>query len=447
MTPELPVAIGPDGPIATGRTNRRLRLVVVCPHFEPDTAPTGAVISRIVRELAARGHELHVVTALPWYRTHALEPGWGGRAIRTDRTDWGTVRRLHPFPGTDRRDLARRAVGFIGFSALCAWAGVGAGGWLRRVDAVIAMSPPLTLGLTGRLIAWTHRAPLVFNIQDVFPDAAVATGAITNRAVIELAGRLERLSYRLADAVTVLSNDLRANVVAKLPARRAATVHTIPNFVDAERVRPGDRMTSYRAQLGIGDEPVVLYAGNIGFSQSLELVVDAARRLPDVTFLVNGDGAARPALEAQAAGLPNVRIAGFVAEHRLGELLATGDVHVVPLRRGLGSVSVPSKTYTILAAGRPVVAAVDAGSEVAHILAASGAGLTVPAEDSNAFVAAVAELVADPERAAAMGERARTWVLGAASPQAVAVAYERLVEHLGAGRGRLRRPGKRVTHR
>lgn len=431
MSAELQAPIGSDRPIAAGGTARRLRLVVVCPHFEPDTAPTGAVMSRIVRELAARGHELHVVTALPWYRTHSVESGWGGRAVRTDRTDWGTVRRLHPFPGTDRTNLLRRAAGFIGFSALGVWAGLGAGGWLRRVDAVIAMSPPLLLGLTGRFVAWTHRAPLVFNVQDVFPDAAVATGAITNRAVIELAARLERLTYRLSDAVTVLSDDLRANVVAKLPPRRAKTVHTIPNFVAADRVRPADRMTPYRAELGIGDEPVVLYAGNIGFSQSLELVVDAARRRPDVTFLFNGDGSARPALEVSAAGLPNLRIAGYVPEPRLGELLATGDIHVISLRRGLGSVSVPSKAYTILAAGRPLVAAVDAGTEVVRILAASGAGLAVAADDSDAFVAALDELLADPKRAATMGARGRTWVLGAASPPAVALAYERLVERLG----------------
>ena len=117
----------------------------------------------------------------------------------------------------------------------------------------------------------------MFNIQDVFPDAAVATGAITNRRVIAAASWLERLSYRRADAVTVLSDDLAANVRAKLPASRAATVHMIPNFVDTDRIRPADRLTPYRRELGIGDEPVVLYAGNVGFSQSLDL---RARRGP-----------------------------------------------------------------------------------------------------------------------------------------------------------------------
>ena len=225
--------------------DRPLRLVVLGPHVAPDTAPTGRVLTRIVAELAARGHELHVVAALPWYRRHAIEPGWSGRLIRREPTPWGSIRRVHPFPGDDRGNLVRRAAGFAGFSILAAWAGLSAGGRFRRVDAVIAMSPPLTLGLTGRLIAWSHRAPLVFNIQDVFPDAAVETGAITNRGVIAVASWLERASYRAADAVTVLSNDLRANVTGKLPPRRAATVHTIPNFVDtdAHRARrPDDRL-------------------------------------------------------------------------------------------------------------------------------------------------------------------------------------------------------------
>jgi colanic acid biosynthesis glycosyl transferase WcaI len=413
-------------------SGRPLRIVVLGPHAEPDTAPTGRVLSRIVEELAARGHELHVVAALPWYRRHAIEPGWAGRLVRRETTPWGTVRRVHPFPGGDKRNLRRRAAGFAGFSLLAGWAGLAAGGWFRRADAVIAMSPPLTLGLTGRIVAWSHRASLVFNIQDVFPDAAAATGAITNRPILRVAASLERLSYRCADAVTVLSDDLRANVAAKVPRRRAGTVHTIPNFVDTTRIVPGDRMTPYRRELGIGTEPVLMYAGNIGYSQPVELLLDVARRLPHVTVLINGEGTARAAIEQRAAGLANVRFAGYVPEARLAELLATGDVHAVVLRRGLASVSVPSKAYSILAAGRPVVAAIDPGTEIPHLLEASGGGIAVPPDDVEAFCAAAARLLADPVAAAAMGDRARCWVVAAASPQAVAASYESLIRSLDA---------------
>ena len=413
---------------------RPLHLIMLCPHFDPDTAPTGRVISRIVAELADRGHRIDVVTSLPWYRAHRIEPGWTGRLTRSERTPWGTIRRVHPFPGADKRNLARRLVGFVGFTALAGWAGLGAGGWFRRADAVIAMSPPLTMGITGRLVAWSHRARLVFNVQDVFPDAAVATGAITNRTLIAAARRLERASYRLADAVTVLSDDLRDNVAAKLPALRAGTVSTIPNFVDTDRIHPADRMTAYRAELGIGPEPVLLYAGNVGFSQSVELVVEAARRLPGISVVINGEGSALPDVRQRATGLTNVHFAGYVPDDRLGELLATGDVHAVPLRRGLAAVSVPSKTYSILAAGRPVVAAIDLGTVVPQILDESGAGIAVPPDDPDRFAGAVAELTGDLARSQRMGQAGRAWVTGHASPAAVAERYELLVSELGAGR-------------
>jgi colanic acid biosynthesis glycosyl transferase WcaI len=135
-------------------------VVVLCPHFVPDNAPTGTVMTRIVDELAALGHTVHVVTALPWYRDHAIADGWTGSWVRRETTEWGSITRVHPFPGDDKSNLARRAVGFVAYSALAGLQGVRAGGWFRRADVVIAMSPPLTLGLTGWIVATLRRAPL-----------------------------------------------------------------------------------------------------------------------------------------------------------------------------------------------------------------------------------------------------------------------------------------------
>jgi colanic acid biosynthesis glycosyl transferase WcaI len=412
-----------------------MRIVVLCPHFDPDTAPTGVVMTRLVHELANRGHELHVVTSLPWYRSHRIEPEWSGRWSATEATPWGSVTRVHPFPGGDKSNIARRALGFAGFSALAGVAAMRAGGFLRRADAVLAMSPPLSLGLTGWLVGAVRGAPMVFNVQDIFPDAAIRTGAIRNRRVIAFASWLERATYRRAAAVTVLSDGLRANVAAKVGDARHDTVRVIPNFVDTDAIRPLPRSTPYRDELGIGDEPVVLYAGNVGFSQSLELVVEAARRMPDVTFLINGDGAAQAELERSAAAVRNVRFAGYQPASRLGEVLASGDVHVVPLRAGLGDVSVPSKTYSSLAAGRPVVASIDLDSEIPRLLAEAGAGIAVAAADADAFTAALRSLVEDPARAATMGAAGRRWAEREASPSAVGVAYDHLLREV-AGPGR-----------
>jgi colanic acid biosynthesis glycosyl transferase WcaI len=410
-----------------------VKIVVLCPHFEPDTAPTGTVMTRIVHELATFGHEIHVVTSLPWYRRHRVEPGWSGRWIRTEATRWGSITRVQPFAGDDKSDLLRRALGFAGFSVLAGIAALRAGGWFRRVDVILAMSPPLTLGLTGWVAGRFRGAPLVFNIQDVFPDAAVRTGAITGRRIIAAAAALERATYRRARAITVLSDDLRDNVAAKLAPDRRTRVHVIPNFVDTERIRPGLRATSYREELDIGDEPLVLYAGNVGFSQALDLVLAAAAACPDLTFVINGDGAARAALERDAGGLTNIRFVGYQPADRLPEVLASGDVHVVALRRGLGDVSVPSKTYSSLAAARPVVAAIDPDTEIPRLLASSGAGITVAPDDPMAFIGAIRALVDDPARATAMGASGRRWVMAEASPEAVGRAYDRLLRTTAEG--------------
>ena len=406
-------------------------IIVLCPHFAPDTAPTGDVITRIVQEFVAKGQRVHVVTSLPWYRTHAIESGWTGRLVRREKTAWGSIIRVHPFPGKSKSNLLRRAIGFGAFSAIAGVCTVFAGGIHRRPAAVISMSPPLTLGLTGWLASRIRRCPSVFNIQDVFPDAAVETGAITNARIIAVSRWLERVSYHRSDAVVVLSEDLRANVLAKISPKHQHKVHVIPNFVDSDRITPRDRMTSYRDELRIGNEQVVMYAGNVGYSQSLSMMLHSARQIPEVTFVINGDGAAREELQRDAAGLSNIRFSGYQPADRVAEVLATADIHVVPLRTGLGAVSVPSKTYSILAAGRPVVAAIDSGTEVTRILAESGAGVSVAPDDPVAFTDALRAMVNSGSAATEAGARGRLWVESHVSPARVAHSYLDVIASLG----------------
>ena len=290
---------------------KKLRLIVLCPHFEPDMAPTGVVMTRIVHELAARGHQLHVVTSLPWYRKHQVEAGWSGALWRVEKTTWGSITRVQPFAGRTKSNLIRRAVGFVLFSYFVGLRALFAGGFWRRVDGVLAMSPPLTLGLIGWHTKLFRGGKLVFNIQDVFPDAAIETGAITNKRVIAAASWLERVSYKRSDSVVLLSDDLANNVQRKLDQKFHRRVKVIPNFVDTQAIMPMSRMTSYRRELGIDESLVVMYAGNVGFSQSLELLIETARAIPDVIVLINGEGAARKSLEMAAQGLVNVKFGDY----------------------------------------------------------------------------------------------------------------------------------------
>ena len=400
-----------------------MRFAVLTPHFAPDSAPTGAVITRLTEELAGKGHSIDVVTSLPWYREHKIEPGYQGRLTRTEDTPWGSVTRIHPFPTSDKTDIVRRAISFVAFSALAAVKGRGDG----PLDGVLAVSPPLTLGLAARSIAKHRGAPYVLNIQDVFPDVAIELGYVRNPLFIKAATRLEKRCYDTADAVTVLSEDLKENVAAKIADPNK--VHVIPNFVDTDAIAPVEVENAYRQRHGLQGRTVVMYAGNIGLSQSLELVIAAAAASvdnEDLVFVLNGTGAARAGLEEQARGLPNVRFVDPGPAEALPEILGAADIHVIPLKKGLSRASVPSKTFSILAAGRPFVASVDPGSEIARIAERSGAGIPVPPEDPVAFTDAIKALRADPDDARARGERGRSFVESWASPEAVARRYEEL---------------------
>jgi colanic acid biosynthesis glycosyl transferase WcaI len=433
---------GRRAPRAATVLSRIVNVLVICPHYAPDEAPTGEVMTSIVDGLAARGHRLHVVTALPWYREHRVADGWTGRLVRRETTSWGWITRLHPFP-TDKSNIPARAVAFGGFTMLAALAAMRRPQRGFRPDVVLVMSPPLILGLAGWWSALRWRVPMVFNIQDVFPDVAVEVGAITDRRVIAVASWLERFLYRRSAAVTVLSSDLRENLADKLAGHRPERVEVIPNFVDTTRVTPLPRRNAYRDEFGLGDRVVVMYAGNLGYSQSVDLMLDAARGMadqPDVVFVINGSGSARGELVARGAGLANVVWVGMQPKERLPEVLAAADVHTVLLKAGLARSSVPSKTYSILASGRPVVASVDPGTEVERVLTESGAGVAVPPEDTEAFVAAVGAVCRSATDRERMGSAGRRWVERWLSPAAVAESYEELFERVrGTTAGRVRR--------
>ncbi len=412
-----------------------MKLQLLCPHFEPDLhAATGEVMTRLVHALAARGHRVDVVTSLPWYHQHQVEPEWSGRPWRREYTDFGSVTRVWPFP-TEKTNVPARALGFAGFTALVA----GAALTLSKPDVVLGMSPPIFLGDAAWTVARRWRIPFVFNVQDIFPDVAIELGALNNAKVVHWAKKHERSLYRRADAVTVLSEDQAENVRAKTD--RPETVHVIQNFVDLDRVQVVDRVggstTDYRRSHGLGDKTVVMYSGNVGLSQSFDLVkaaADAYADRPDVHFVINGEGAARAEVDAWAARRPNVLVTDFAPRDAVSDVLGSADLHLVLLKSGLSRSSTPSKLYGILAAGRPLLASIDEGSEVANIVAEAGAGRSVPPDRVPEFLDALAELLAAPDELREMGLRARSFVERCMTPEAQAESYEQLFFDLLARR-------------
>ena len=407
-----------------------MRILVITPHFEPDTAPTGMIITSLVEQWAKQGHQIEVVTSLPWYEKHEVETHWKGRLFRREEKESVIVTRLHPFP-QDKNKLFRRLLSFLAFSFLAAIASLAKKG---PFDAVIALSPPLTLGNVGKVAAVRHRCKLILNLQDIFPDVAVALGKIKSRSSIKLLEKYEKFTYGGSDAITVLSKDLEENVNKKIGRIKIPPkVEVIPNFLISSSIKPQDRLTSYREEHQLGEKLVVMYAGNLGNSQSFELITDAARKhdeRDDIVYVINGGGVMSDRLKRQANELKNLVVVDYQPIERLSEVLATADLHLVPLRAGLGDMSVPSKIYSVFASGRPVIASVDPGTEIERMVTESEGGIAVPPDDFDSFIVALEGLIENFESLEEMGNKARIWLENHYSSKKIADSYLDLIRRL-----------------
>ena len=407
-----------------------MRLLVITPHFEPDTAPTGIIVTSLVEQWAEQGHQIEVVTSLPWYEKHQIATQWKGRLFRRDEKESVTVTRLHPFP-QDKSKLLQRLVSFLAFSFLAVIASLSIKG---PFDAVIVVSPPLTLGNVGKIAAIRHRCKLILNLQDIFPDVAVALGMVKSRSSIKLLEKYEKFTYSGSDAITVLSEDLEKNVNKKINRmKNPPKVAVVPNFLISSSIKPQSRLTNYRREHELGEKFVVMYAGNLGNSQSFELITNAAKKheeREDVVYVINGSGVMSDRLNEQANELKNLKVIEHQPIERLSEILATADIHLVPLRTGLGDMSVPSKIYSVFAAGRPVIASVDPGTEIERIVTESEGGISVAPDDFDSFIFELEGLIENSELRAEMGIKARVWLEKWYSSQTIADSYLDLIRQL-----------------
>ena len=407
-----------------------MRLLVITPHFEPDTAPTGIIVTSLVEQWAKQGHQIEVITSLPWYEKHEIATQWKGRLFRRDEKELVRVTRLHPFP-QDKSKLLQRLVSFLAFSFLAVIASLSIKG---PFDAVIVVSPPLTLGNVGKVAAIRHRCKLILNLQDIFPDVAVALGMVKSRSSIKFLEKYEKFTYNGSDAITVLSEDLEKNVNKKIDRMKTPPkVTVVPNFLISSSIKPQSRLTNYRREHELGEKFVVMYAGNLGNSQSFELITNAAKKheeREDVVYVINGSGVMSDRLNEQANELKNLKVIEHQPIERLSEILATADIHLVPLRTGLGDMSVPSKIYSVFAAGRPVIASVDPGTEIERIVVESEGGISVAPDDFDSFIFELEGLIENSELRAEMGIKARVWLEKWYSSQTIADSYLDLIRQL-----------------
>lgn len=395
-------------------------------------------MTELAQELKQRGHEITVLTTTPHYNVdpeararQPLAKKWG-RILYQSKLDGIPV--YHASIPEKGSRVGARLLDYARFHLISTVAGLTVAG---SYDVILAPSPPLTIGVSAWILGLLRRTPFIYNVQEIYPDIAVRMGILKNRRVIRLLEMLERFIYRRAQAITVISELFRQELLKKgVPDQK---LYVIPNFVDTEFVHPRPRQNPFSRQYGLDDKFVVLYAGNIGFTQGFETILSVAQEVEEVSdihFLVVGDGARRKWLETQLKqqNHRNITLLPYQSRSTVPDIYAASDICLVPLKRGTAQGTFPSKIYTIMAAARPVIASADADSELAYLVDRAECGWVTPPDDVTGLAEAIRESYREPALREKKAQNGYEYVHRHHSRGVVADQYDALIRQIASGR-------------
>ncbi|MGB8542638.1 MAG: glycosyltransferase family 4 protein [Candidatus Acidiferrales bacterium] len=375
---------------------RIMHILLLNQYYPPDTSATAKMAMQIAEKLAQR-HRVTVVAGRPSYDPDEYYPySFQRKDVRNNVTVERVGSTAYP-----RHQMRRRVSNYLSYLALAVPRALAI-----RPDVVLAMTDPPVAGIAGAFVARMSNRPFVYNIRDLYPDMAVGGEIVNSGFWVDRWEKMHRRALRQAARVVVLGDDMRDRIIAKGVAPERVVI-----------VRDGSSFPSYLPERG---DPVVqkirsgfpfvaIHAGNLGFYGAWNTLLQAAEilRNENIGLVFVGDGANRATLEASAQPSPNVRFLPFFPVEQVPHVMMAGDVHIVTVRRGLEGVVVPSKLYSILAAGRPVLAVASASTDAARIVTETGCGVSADPDDPAAVAAALIQLRNDPARLAQMGARAR----------------------------------------
>jgi len=384
-----------------------MRILLLIIQFPPDVNSTGLLMAQVCEGLKEYGHEVSVITTFPHYEKFRVWDDYRGKLFERGPYKGLDVLRLYVYVSGTKQNMVRRLLSYLSFNALATVAGLLS---RRRFDVILCTNGSFFTGISSAIIGRPRGVPFVYNVQDLYPEVPVRAGQLRNRQAIAILERIERVMYRLAARITVISPALRRRLLEKgVPLEK---VVVIPNFVDTEFIRPLPRANEFSRRHGLDHKFVITHAGNLGYAYDLETMLDAAALLApqkDILFLIVGDGVAKPDLErkAQALSLDNVRFLPFQPYEDLPWLRASSDVQVSLYKHGSADYSMPSKVYEIMASGRPLLTSADPHSDVWQLVESVRCGLCIEPENAEQLAEAVLTLHRNPELREAMGHRGR----------------------------------------
>lgn len=381
-----------------------MKFVVVGLNYSPEPTGTAVYTTDLCRSLAARGHQVQVICAPPYYPQWKTHDGFDG--IRWSQTmDEGVAIWRCPIYVPATVTGAKRILHYVSFF-LSAFVPIFWSALRQRPDVIITVAPTLIVAPAALLAARLTGALSLLHVQDFEVEAGFATGQMeANSTVAQLAMRFGDAVIRAHHRVTSISPAM----VRKLDEKRAprADAFQLRNWADINSVVPRDT-SSYRALWGITTPHVALYSGSIARKQGLEMLIETARLLAprsDISFVICGNGPYRAELERTSRDLTNVHFRDLQPKEKLGDLLNLATIHLLPQKRDAADLVLPSKLTNILASGRPVVAGAAPGTGLAEEI--SGCGIAVEPENAEKMAGAILQLIDDPIQYAALSHAAR----------------------------------------
>lgn len=376
-----------------------MHILLIHQAFAALDEPGGTRHHELARYLAQKGHKVTVIASPVSYLTGNGQQ----KRVRKQVDDLGvTIIRSYTLPVL-HRSFVWRIFGFLSFMVSSFVTGL----FVRKVDLVWGTTPPIFQGPTAWLLARLKGVPFLLEVRDLWPAFAVAVGVLKNKTLIRLSEWLERFLYKHADLVMVNS----PGYIEHVKARGAREVALIPNGADPAMFDPAEDGAAFRQAQGLEDRFVVLYAGAHGLSNDLDVVLDAAALLKDnpaIRIVFLGDGKEKPRLQIRATemGLTNVLFLPPVPKSAMAEALAASDACLAILKPiELYKTTYPNKVFDYMAAGRPVILAID--GVVRQVIEEAQAGISVTPGDPVSMAKAITDLASNPAKCRKMGKNGR----------------------------------------
>ena len=381
-----------------------MRILIIHQAFASLDEPGGTRHLEFARLLAARGHSVTVIASPVSYVTGLPSAAYTAPREASNDLAGVTILRARVY-SAHHKSFVHRVLAFFSFMLSSFWIGLG----LRDVDLVWGTSPPIFQGVTAWLLARLQGARFLFEVRDLWPQFAVAVGVLRNPLLISASEWLERFLYRRADCVIVNSPGFIEHVRG-LGARR---VELVPNGADPEMFDPQADGSDFRRRHDFGDRFVAMYAGAHGMSNDLEVLLEAGRLLQDsaIQIVLVGDGKEKASLvaRAQLLGINNMLFLPAVPKREMPAVLAGADAGIAILRPiEAYKTTYPNKVFDYMAAGRPVLLAID--GVIREVVEAAGCGLFVRPGDPVALAQAARTLASDRESARRMGMNGKAYL-------------------------------------